>query len=297
MSDYKKILVEESIIPYSKARPGNRRTGFRGVTVHETANYRRNADARAHAKYMQGTGHNIAVSSHYYVDDERAVRTIPENEIAWHAGDGSKANGGNMNTVAIEICENWGYVPAEYTGYQSLKAEKDATKEEKAAAMQRFAAAVDNAAQLAAEILHRNGKRSVDGFLWQHNNWSGKDCPHNIRKDIPVGWATFRQKVQGRLDALWGAGTETPPETEEPPAPTDPPSEGGLYYVQVGAFSKKANADALLAKVKKAGFAKSFLKPIGKMYHVQVGAFGNESNAKAYAGQVIAKGFDAYIKQ
>jgi cell division septation protein DedD len=46
----------------------------------------------------------------------------------------------------------------------------------------------------------------------------------------------------------------------EPPKPDTPTTLGKLYRVQVGAYSIKANADAMLAKVKAAGFNDAFIK-------------------------------------
>jgi N-acetylmuramoyl-L-alanine amidase len=43
-----------------------------------------------------------------------------------------------------------------------------------------------------------------------------------------------------------------------PPTPSPPPKK--LYRVQVGAYSMKSNADAMLAKVKAAGFTDAFIK-------------------------------------
>lgn len=68
-----------------------------------------------------------------------------------------------------------------------------------------------------------------------------------------------------------------------------------LYRVQVGAFSVKANADALLVQVKAAGFD-GFIKVYGSLYCVQVGAFSVRANAEALLAQVRAAGFDGYIK-
>ncbi|MEG2841945.1 MAG: SPOR domain-containing protein, partial [Ruthenibacterium sp.] len=38
------------------------------------------------------------------------------------------------------------------------------------------------------------------------------------------------------------------------------PRQNPLYKVQVGAFSQKANADAMLQKLKAAGFTDAFIK-------------------------------------
>ena len=43
-------------------------------------------------------------------------------------------------------------------------------------------------------------------------------------------------------------------------APVTPTTQKKYYRVQLGAFSVKANADALLAKVKAAGFTDAFVK-------------------------------------
>jgi cell division protein FtsN len=56
---------------------------------------------------------------------------------------------------------------------------------------------------------------------------------------------TFRADVKKLLDAA------------NKPAPIKPTN---LYRVQVGSFSTKANAEAMLAKVKAAGFKDAFIK-------------------------------------
>ena len=61
---------------------------------------------------------------------------------------------------------------------------------------------------------------------------------------------TFRAEVKRLL---------TSGETPKPPAPA-PTEPKKLYRVQVGAFSSKANADAMLAKVKAAGFVDAYIK-------------------------------------
>ena len=76
----------------------------------------------------------------------------------------------------------------------------------------------------------------------------------------------------------------------EPPQP----QPGVLYYVQTGAYSVKANADAQYHKVKAAGFD-AIIKKSGNLYRVQVGAFSKKANAEAFAAKVKAAGFDTYI--
>ena len=75
--------------------------------------------------------------------------------------------------------------------------------------------------------------------------------------------------------------------------PAETPS-GVLYRVQVGAFSKKTNADAMLKKLKAAGFD-TYMVQVDGLYKVQVGAYSKKSNADAMAARLKASGFDTYI--
>lgn len=68
-----------------------------------------------------------------------------------------------------------------------------------------------------------------------------------------------------------------------------------LYRVQAGAFSVRANAEALLVQLKAAGFD-GYIKTYGSLYCVQVGAFSIRANAEALLAQLKAKGFDGFIK-
>ena len=67
-----------------------------------------------------------------------------------------------------------------------------------------------------------------------------------------------------------------------------------IYRVQVGAFRDKKNCDAMVAKVKEAGFDTYVFKANG-YYKVQIGAFSSKSNAEKMLAKVKAAGFDAYI--
>ena len=79
------------------------------------------------------------------------------------------------------------------------------------------------------------------------------------------------------------------------PATPAPAASGTLYRVQVGAFSKKENADKTLAAVQAKGFD-SFITKVGNLYKVQVGAYSVKSNADAQLNRLKAAGFfDAFI--
>lgn len=165
------MQVIEMLAPLDgNCRCGEDRWGFRGITVHNTSNWSVGANAVAHANLLRGSWKYKYVSWHYAIDKDYAVRCVPEYETAWCAGDGN--GDGNRKTINIEICDN-----ADGNIYQ----------------------ATENAVELCADILRRNGINTVDGHLFQHNYWTGKDCPWDIRRSNPYDWNTFVSKVQAKL--------------------------------------------------------------------------------------------------
>lgn len=163
-------IIERLAPAGHNCRPGISRRGFRGITVHNTSNWSKGANALAHANLLRGSWKDKYVSWHYAIDEDYAVRCIPENEVAWCAGDGN--GDGNMKTINIEICDN---------------EDGDIRK------------ATDNAIELCASILKRNGISNASSFLFQHNYWTGKDCPYDIRRNNPYDWDTFVRKVQEKM--------------------------------------------------------------------------------------------------
>lgn len=71
-------------------------------------------------------------------------------------------------------------------------------------------------------------------------------------------------------------------------------SDEKLYRVQVGAYSKKANATALSNKIKAEGF-ETYIVELDGLYKVQVGAYRDKSNAEALLDTLEALGFKAFI--
>lgn len=87
------------------------------------------------------------------------------------------------------------------------------------------------------------------------------------------------------------ASTTTPAPAE---TPATPEQSGVLYRVQTGAFAQKANADALAAKLKAAGFD-TYIVTVNGLYKVQVGAYAVKANADAMAAKLKAAGYDTFI--
>lgn len=93
--------------------------------------------------------------------------------------------------------------------------------------------------------------------------------------------------VRNDVAALLGQATTAPSTGSTSAADT-------LYRVQVGAYANRANADAMLAKIKAAGFD-AFVTQVDGLYKVQVGAYKNKTNAENAKAQVTKAGFAAFI--
>jgi N-acetylmuramoyl-L-alanine amidase len=132
------------------------------ITIHETANTAKGADAQAHARLL-ARGNTRTASWHFTVDDKRIIQHIPENEVAWHAGDGRNGPG-NRKSIGIEICVN---------------ADGD------------FVRAQENAIRLVRMLMNKY-KIPVSRVV-PHKHWSGKNCPANLLKQWPAFIARVRQ--------------------------------------------------------------------------------------------------------
>ncbi|WP_181349058.1 N-acetylmuramoyl-L-alanine amidase family protein [Thalassobacillus sp. CUG 92003] len=132
------------------------------ITIHNTGNNERGADAQRHGWYLLNLPEKKFVSWHFTVDDKRIVQHLPETEVGWHAGDGN--GGGNRSSIGIEICEN---------------EEGD------------FNQAVSQAVQLIRSLQSRY--HIPLSHVVSHRHWSGKNCP---RKLLPV-WQDFKRQIEG----------------------------------------------------------------------------------------------------
>lgn len=116
-------------------------------------------------------------------------------------------------------------------------------------------------------VNHKNGCN-----MTVHRDYANKSCPGKYLYDR-------HGEIAAEVNKRLGATTTT---------------ETALYRVQTGAFSKKTNADAMLAQVKAKGFD-TYMVKVGKLYKIQVGAFAQKSNAIAMASKLKAAGFSTYI--
>jgi len=163
-------IIQDFIPERSKNRP-MRPNPMKYITIHNTGNYTRGADAKAHATYIKSDeASNLPVSWHYTVDEKGAYQHLPDNETAYHAGDGNGA--GNTQSIGIEICNN-----------------NDGN----------LLIATDNTTWLVADLC-RKYNIPIQNVV-QHNRWSGKDCPELLRRNRPYSWDIFIAKIEERLNS------------------------------------------------------------------------------------------------
>ena len=172
--------IQQNIIPAGRRnRPGGRNPDTY-ITIHETGNSSAGADAAAHGKYLASTTGEASLTSwHYTVDDHAIVQHLPDNETAYHAGDGATGPG-NTQSIGIEICVN---------------SDGD------------FEKAKANAAALVRLLMAEHGIPLAN--VVQHNHWNGKNCPATIRA-TPGAWEEFLALCSE------GSGQEEPEEPQQP---------------------------------------------------------------------------------
>ena len=130
---------------------------------------------------------------------------------------------------------------------------------------------------LCVDICQRNGIKELiwtgdkNGTLTCHYMFSNTACPGPyLKSKMPE----IAAEVNARLNKK--------------------PESKTMYRVQIGAYSVKANADRMLAKVKTAGFD-AFVTSKNGMYKVQVGAYSVKANADAMLNRVKAAGFEGFV--
>ena len=164
--DIKRLIVSDAVsnrVSFGRGNPKNY------LTIHQTGNTATGANAKAHHNLQARSG--IGYGWHWQVDDHEAIQTHDHDFKIWHAGDGRGK--GNTESISIEICVN---LDGDYN--QS----------------------VENGAKLAALILK---EENIDiSKMVQHNYWTGKNCPEQIRAcKNGICWSHFVEKVRGYLNA------------------------------------------------------------------------------------------------
>ncbi|GHU76411.1 hypothetical protein FACS1894188_08890 [Clostridia bacterium] len=163
--------INRKIVPAGlKNNPNKTMKSISYITIHTTGNTNPNATAKMHADYQFGGSGEREASWHYTVDKDEIWQSFEDISICWHAGDPT----GNFSSIGIEICDN------------------DKSK---------FVQACDNAAHLTAKLLKKYNLPIEN--VKQHNYWSGKDCPKEIRAgNWGVTWSEFLLKAGKYMDEI-----------------------------------------------------------------------------------------------
>ncbi|MCY8127150.1 N-acetylmuramoyl-L-alanine amidase [Bacillus spizizenii] len=156
-------IIQDFIPKGNKNRPGYSMNPLY-ITVHNTSNAAKGADAASHARYVKNPG--TATSWHFTVDDKEIYQHLPLNENGWHAGDGNGT--GNRKSIGIEICEN---------------SDGD------------FEKAVSNAQWLIKKLMKDQGIPFAN--VVPHQHWSGKYCPHKLLNR----WDSFKAGISGAISS------------------------------------------------------------------------------------------------
>ncbi|AMQ71807.1 MULTISPECIES: N-acetylmuramoyl-L-alanine amidase [Bacillus amyloliquefaciens group] len=149
------------------------------ITVHNTANTAKGANAAMHARYEKNP--DTPTSWHFTVDKDEIYQHLPLNENGWHAGDGNRGTG-NRKSIGIEICEN---------------SDGD------------FEKAIANAQWLIKKLMKEEGISLAN--VVPHKHWSGKQCPRKLLNR----WDSFKAGISGassspaKTETKTGAATYT----------------------------------------------------------------------------------------
>ncbi|WP_430743040.1 N-acetylmuramoyl-L-alanine amidase [Bacillus atrophaeus] len=154
------VKIVQDFIPKGR----NNRPGYAMnpsyITVHNTANTSKGANAALHARYVKNP--ETGTSWHFTVDEKEIYQHLPLNENGWHAGDGN--GNGNRKSIGIEICEN---------------SDGD------------FEKAVSNAQWLVKKLMKEQGISLAN--VVPHQHWSGKYCPRKLLDQ----WDSFKSGISG----------------------------------------------------------------------------------------------------
>lgn len=202
------VKIHKNILHQSAPNVPGRIMKPKYITVHNTANTDKGANAETHARYQKNGSGGRRASWHYQVDDTEVWQSLNDNQQGWHAGDGSGK--GNTESIGIEICEN---------------SDGD------------FKKAVANAQWLIRKLMAEHNI-PIENVV-PHKHWSGKNCPRKLLDT----WDVFIADViiQGNKDKA------EKPAAKPKPAPSKPdiaPYTGGSvvnYLKSIGVDSSSAN--------------------------------------------------------
>jgi hypothetical protein len=248
----------------------------RGLMLHSVGC----AQPRAEVFVRNYNRSNYDVAVHAFIDgnDGTVYQTLPWTMRGWHGGGSS-----NDTHLGIEMCEP---STIRYTSGANWVETGDGSETRKVVETT-YNSAVELFAYLCKQF---NLNPLKDGVIVSHREGytrgiaSGHADPEHIWNKIGGGYTMdkFRRDVDAKMK---GQSTATPS------------SPSILYKVQVGAFSKIENANALKETLTHQGFD-TMVVNVNNLYKVQVGAYSQKANASAMLVKLKLAGFsNAFITE
>lgn len=278
MGCYIMKLIQKISTIHTTSSP-NRKIEY--IVIHYTAGTTSKSGSALNTAIFFSTT-DTEVSADYTVDDEYVCQYNGDilNRYTWHCG-GSRysTKGGayygkctNKNSIGIEVCSS------NSTGKM---------QEANDASYSFTAAVIRNTEELVIALMDKYNI-PIENVI-RHYDVTGKPCPGIIGYNTESGsnklWNDFKDRV--RLKVSSSSSTNTTAES----------FDNNLYYVQVGAFKSKSNANDYLNKEVKPLYSNAFIKESDGYYYVQVGAFKSEVNANNYLKATRVHFPDAFIKR
>ncbi|WP_053583265.1 N-acetylmuramoyl-L-alanine amidase [Lysinibacillus contaminans] len=209
------------------------------IVIHETDNTNAGADADAHAR-LQFNGNIRAASWHWQVDANEAVQSFEHYWACWAAG----TLVGNDQGIHVEICVN-----------------SDGN----------YNSALKNASSLVAKIM-KDENIPIRNVV-QHNYFSGKNCPRNIRNGR-VSWSQFLQMVANA----------------EPVQRRKTGTASRKYRILTGTFSNRKGAESVVEVMKIRFGWIAYVVQDGDKFRVKTGTFASEADAQSAENKIkVAK--------
>ena len=271
------MKIIESFMKYNPCYKQGHNTVIKGLMLHSVGCPQPKAQVFIDSWNRASFG---SACVHAFIDGNTGDihQTLPWNYRGWHCGSGKKGCG-NDTHIGVEMCE-----PAciKYTSGSSFTCSD--LEAARTVAKRTYHSAVELFAYLCKEfhlnpqtdiISHKEGYKK--GIATNHGDpehlWSGLGL--NFTMD------GFRKDVKKAMTGATETGTS---------------DHTKIYRVQVGAYKVKANAEALMKKLKAAGFDTLMVYADG-LYKVQVGAYSIKANAEKMLAKVKKAGFDTFITE
>lgn len=156
-------IIKDYVTPSFQRRP-QIPLDWETITVHNTANEKSNAYGER--AWLDNPDNEWDGSWHEVIHEDTIIQAVPEDEVAWHAGDGQDGKG-NLTSYSIEFTESGDQQTTLRTGCRRI-----------------------------AQLLHAKGK-GIEAVV-PHQIWTGKNCP---RKILPY-WDAFIKTIEFELSKL-----------------------------------------------------------------------------------------------